>query len=149
MMIKVAIAGARGRMGSAARQAITAAPDMEVVAALDYKYDGLYLHNSIITEEREGVPFYTSLADLAADTQPDVLLDLTDPDAVFTNVKEAIALGIRPVVGTSGLSKEQIAILSRVVNWCTTWRNDCTEFLNRCCTDDEILCDGSTIFGRC
>lgn len=113
-MIKVAIAGVRGRMGSAALQAITAAPDMEVVAALDYKYAGLYLHNSIITEEREGVPFYTSLADLAADTQPDVLLDVTDPDAVFTNVKDAIALGIRPVVGTSGLSKEQITILSEL-----------------------------------
>lgn len=114
MMIKVAIAGARGRLGSAALQAIIAAPDMDVVAALDYKYDGLYLHNSMITEESEGVPIYTSLAQLAADTQPDVLLDVTDPDAVFNNVREAIALGICPVVGTSGLSKEQIEILTEL-----------------------------------
>lgn len=114
MMIKVAIAGVRGRMGSAALQAITAAPDMEVVAALDYKYEGLYLHNSMITEESKGIRFYTSLTDLAADTQPDVLLDVTDPDAVFSNVKEAIALGIHPVVGTSGLSKEQIEILTEL-----------------------------------
>ncbi len=113
-MLKVAIAGVRGRMGSAALQAITAAPDMEVVAALDYKFEGLYLHNSMITEEPVGVRFYTSLADLAADTQPDVLLDVTDPDAVFINVKEAIELGIRPVVGTSGLTKEQILILTEL-----------------------------------
>lgn len=113
-MIKVAIAGVRGRMGSAALTAITASPNMEVVAALDYKYEGMYLHNAVITEERGGIPFYTSLSQLAADTQPDVLLDVTDPDAVFNNVKEALALGIRPVVGTSGLSNEQIAILSEL-----------------------------------
>ena len=40
MTIKVAIAGARGRMGSAAVKAIIKATNMEVVAALDYKYDG-------------------------------------------------------------------------------------------------------------
>ncbi|MFJ7933466.1 4-hydroxy-tetrahydrodipicolinate reductase [Sporosarcina sp. NPDC096371] len=113
-MIKIAIAGIRGRMGGAALQAITAAPDLEVVAALDYKYEGMYLHNSVITEESVGVPFYTSLADLAAETHPDVLLDVTDPDAVFNNVKEAIALGICPVVGTSGLTKDQIEILSEL-----------------------------------
>ncbi len=114
MTIKVAIAGVRGRMGSAALKAITAVPDMEVVAALDYKYQGMYLHNSVITEEYGGIPFYTSLAELAADTRPDILLDVTDPDAVFKNVKEAISFGIRPVVGTSGLTKEQIAILSEL-----------------------------------
>ena len=69
---------------------------------------------STITEEPGGIPFYTSLSQLAADTQPDVLLDVTDPDAVFDNVKEALVLGIRPVVGTSGLSNEQIAIFSEL-----------------------------------
>ena len=38
---------------------------------------------------------------------------LTDPDAVFKNVHDAITHGIRPVVGTSGLSKENIAIIDR------------------------------------
>ncbi|WP_342512199.1 4-hydroxy-tetrahydrodipicolinate reductase [Sporosarcina sp. FSL K6-1522] len=113
-MIKVAIAGIRGRMGSTALQAITGAPDMEVVAALDYKYEGMYYHDSAVTEEPVGIPFYTSLADLAADTQPDILLDVTDPDAVFHNVKEAIALGIHPVVGTSGLTQDHLAILSEL-----------------------------------
>ena len=39
-------------------------------------------------------------------------LTLTDPDAVFKNVHDAITLGIRPVVGTSGLSKDNIALLT-------------------------------------
>ncbi len=61
MTIKVAIAGARGRMGSAAVKAITEAHDMEVVAALDYKYEGLYIQESNVTNEQGGIPIYTSL----------------------------------------------------------------------------------------
>ena len=44
MTIKVAIAGARGRMGSAAVEAIMETEGMEIVAALDYKNEGLFLH---------------------------------------------------------------------------------------------------------
>ncbi|MBE1554131.1 4-hydroxy-tetrahydrodipicolinate reductase [Sporosarcina limicola] len=112
MTIKVAIAGARGRMGSAAVESILAAINIEVVAVLDYKYEGKYLHGTEVNDKLGGVPIYTSLANLAAVEKPDVLLDLTDPDAVFKNAQDALALGIRPVVGTSGLSKEDIDRLS-------------------------------------
>ena len=33
-----------------------------------------------------------------------MLLELTNPDAVYQNMHDAIAHGVRPVVGTSGLS---------------------------------------------
>ena len=52
---------------------------------------------------RVGFRFIHHLKSLAAANKPDVLLDVTDPDAVFKNVHDAITLGIRPVVGTSGL----------------------------------------------
>lgn len=108
MTIKVAIAGARGRMGTTAIQAIEEANDAIVVAALDYKYDGLHVHNSTVNDQRHGIPIYTSLAELAEHHAPDVLLDVTDPDAVFVNVQAAIELGIYPVVGTSGLTRSQL-----------------------------------------
>ena len=41
MTIKVAIAGARGRIGKRGVKAIVKATNMEMVAALDYKYEGL------------------------------------------------------------------------------------------------------------
>lgn len=114
MTIKVAIAGARGRLGSAALKSIMNAPNMEVVAALDYKYEGQYLHVTEVNDVPGGIPIYTSLENLAAVNKPDVLLDVTDPDAVFKNVHDAISLGIRPVVGTSGLSKGNIALLTEL-----------------------------------
>ncbi|WP_305792087.1 4-hydroxy-tetrahydrodipicolinate reductase [Sporosarcina sp. Te-1] len=115
MTIKVAIAGARGRMGTTARKAIEEAMDAEVVAALDYKYAGKFINGSMIEEGPIGIPIYTSLAELAKEVKPDVLLDVTDPDAVFENVKEAISLGIHPVVGTSGLTEEALNSISMLV----------------------------------
>lgn len=114
MTIKVAIAGARGRLGSAALTAIMSAPNMKVVAALDYKYEGQYLHGTEVNDMPGGIPIYTSLENLAAVNKPDVLLDLTDPNAVFRNVHDALSLGIRPVVGTSGLSMDNIALLTEL-----------------------------------
>ncbi|WP_025784867.1 4-hydroxy-tetrahydrodipicolinate reductase [Sporosarcina sp. D27] len=108
MTIRVAIAGARGRMGSTAAAAITEAPDMEFVGALDYKYDGWYINEGTLKEYSPGVRVYTSIAELAEIERPDVLLDLTDPEAVFPNARKALTLGIRPVIGTSGLTLEEI-----------------------------------------
>ena len=54
MTIKIAIAGARGRMGTAAVKALIEAMNMEVVAALDYKYEGLlYPWRSNVTDDAE------------------------------------------------------------------------------------------------
>ena len=112
MTIRVAIAGARGRMGIAAVKAITDAGDMEIVAALDHKHDGSFLHGTEVNDERGGIPIYTSFELLESETKPDVLLELTNPDAVYQNMYQAIANGIRPVVGTSGLSLENIEELT-------------------------------------
>lgn len=116
MTIKVAIAGARGRMGVAAVEAILQVEDMEIVAALDYKHEGLYLHNNEVNNHQVGIPIYTSFGALIEDTSPDVLLDLTTPEVVYDNMHQAIENGIRPVVGTSGLSFESIEQLSELAN---------------------------------
>jgi dihydrodipicolinate reductase len=43
---------------------------------------------------------------------PGVIVDFTHPDSVYDNVRSAIAYGIRPVVGTTGLSPEQLQSLA-------------------------------------
>lgn len=111
-MIKVVIAGARGRMGTAAIKAINNATDMEIVAALDYKYGGLFLHNNEVNEDSSGIPIFTSFDILVKETNPTVLLDLTGPEAVYENMHNAIRNGVRPVVGTSGLTFEDIQKLT-------------------------------------
>jgi 4-hydroxy-tetrahydrodipicolinate reductase len=44
--------------------------------------------------------------------QPGVMVDFTHPDSIYDNIRSAIAYGIRPVVGTTGLSPEQIQDLA-------------------------------------
>jgi len=113
MTIKIAIAGARGRMGTAAVEAILKEDEMEIVGALDYKYEGQFIHGNQVNNDHSGIRIYTSFEHLAKDAKPDVLLDLTNPNAVYENMHNAIRHGIRPVVGTSGLSPESIEKLQQ------------------------------------
>jgi len=82
---KVGVLGARGRMGSTVVGAVTAAPDLELVAAVD------------AGDDREPL--------LAAD----VLVDFTTPDAVLDNLAWAIRAGKHVVVGTTGFDDERLA----------------------------------------
>ena len=80
--LRVAVLGARGRMGTQACAAVEAAVDLRLVAALG----------------RGEVP-----ADLLA-ARPDVVVDLTRPDAVAANVDHCVAHALPVVVGTSGVT---------------------------------------------
>lgn len=116
MTIKVAIAGARGRMGRAAVEAIMGLQDMKIVAVLDYKGDGLFLNGDLVDDDPTGIPIFTSFDTLVNEVKPDVLLELTNPDTVYENIDNAIRKGVRPVVGTSGLSPESIEKLIGLAN---------------------------------
>ena len=72
-----------------------------------------------------GIPVYTSFDLLANETKPDILLELTTPETVYENMHKAITYGIRPVVGTSGLSIEQIEELTKFANDNKRRRNNC------------------------
>jgi 4-hydroxy-tetrahydrodipicolinate reductase len=81
-MVRVAVAGAAGRMGETVCQAVTDAGDMELVARADPAL------GTSVTEA------------LAAG--PDVLVDFTVPDTALRNAREAIDAGVHVVVGTTG-----------------------------------------------
>jgi 4-hydroxy-tetrahydrodipicolinate reductase len=86
--IRVVVAGAGGKMGREAVRAIVAEPDMCVVGEV---------HRGDDIEAVLGA------------SQAHVLVDLTVPDAVMRNVRAALALGIVPVVGTTGLTQADLA----------------------------------------
>lgn len=88
--VRVAVLGARGKMGEQTCQAVLAADDMTLVAALDQGDD---------------------LAALT-EAQADVLVDFTHPDAVMDTLRTAIAAGIHCVVGTTGFDDERLARVS-------------------------------------
>ncbi len=60
------------------------------------------------------------LAPASQEKQPGVMVDFTHPKSVYENVRAAIAYGIRPVVGTTGLTPEQLAKLTSLAEKAST-----------------------------
>lgn len=92
-MIKVLICGASGRMGKEAVLAITEDPQLELV--------GVALRGDNLSEK---INQY----------RPEVVLDLTTPDAVLQNCETIIAHNVHPVIGTTGLTADQIEHLQQL-----------------------------------
>ncbi|MDR5701035.1 4-hydroxy-tetrahydrodipicolinate reductase [Agromyces aerolatus] len=90
MTIRVAVAGATGKMGTLARRLIEAADDLELHAALDSRSS---------LDELDGA---------------DVVFDVTHPAVSADIVRHAVAAGIPAVVGTSGWSADRIAEIHRL-----------------------------------
>jgi 4-hydroxy-tetrahydrodipicolinate reductase len=111
--IPVVINGATGKMGRELVKAIAVAPDINLVGAVarSPELQGQDIGELVGIEALE-VPvvndLQASLVMATQERQPPVMVDFTHPDAVYENVRSAIAYGVRPVVGTTGLSAEQI-----------------------------------------
>jgi 4-hydroxy-tetrahydrodipicolinate reductase len=85
--LRVAVAGAAGRMGQAVVAAVEGADDLELTGRADPAL---------------GV----ALADVLADA--DVVVDFTQPDTALANALECIAAGVHVVIGTTGFDIEPL-----------------------------------------
>ena len=83
--MRVAVFGARGRMGAEVCAAVEAAADLELVAAVD------------AGDDRS-----------KAGSEAEVVIDFTKPDAVMDNLAWCIERGIHAVVGTTGSTPERL-----------------------------------------
>jgi 4-hydroxy-tetrahydrodipicolinate reductase len=123
--IPVVVNGAAGKMGREVIKAIAAAEDLALVGAVDRSPEVQGLDVGVLAGCGElEVPV---LADLQAtlvmasqEKQPAVMVDFTHPDSVYENVRSGIAYGVRPVVGTTGLSQEQIHDLAEFADKAST-----------------------------
>lgn len=97
-MIRILVNGALGRMGRTVIAAVKADSELELVGAVD-----------IFSGEVDGVKVQTDLAAALENLKPDVMVDFTRPDAVFSNVMTALNKKVSPVVGTTGLSEKNLA----------------------------------------
>ena len=88
--MRVAVAGAAGRMGATVCDAVTGAADMELTGRADPEL---------------GV----SVADVLGDA--DVLVDFTRPDTALENIRLAVGAGVHAVVGTTGFDIGEIAAM--------------------------------------
>lgn len=109
--IRVAIAGAAGRMGREASNALSQANGIDVVAAIDREGVGLSLR-TIAGLACPELAMVGSVEDALAATECDVLLELTHPDSAVAHVTEALRCGVAPVVGTSGIDDASLRAIA-------------------------------------
>jgi 4-hydroxy-tetrahydrodipicolinate reductase len=85
--LRVAVAGAAGRMGQAVVAAVEGADDLELTGRADPALG-------------------TRLADVLGDA--DVVVDFTQPETALANALECVAAGVHVVIGTTGFDIEPL-----------------------------------------
>ena len=96
-MIRIVICGALGRMGRTVAAEIEEAGDLELAGAVEAPGVGGSLLGVEVTE---------SLGDAIGGC--DVVVDFTNPEAALEHIETCAGSGVPVVVGTTGLSGEQI-----------------------------------------
>jgi 4-hydroxy-tetrahydrodipicolinate reductase len=86
-VIRVAVAGAAGRMGATVCEAVQGAQDMQLTGRADPALG-------------------TSLADVLGDA--DVVVDFTRPDTALANALQCVEAGVHVVIGTTGFDLEPL-----------------------------------------
>ncbi len=87
MAIRVAVAGAAGRMGQTVCRAVEGAEDLELTGRADPALD-------------------TPVASVLPNA--DVLVDFTVPNSAVANAREAVAAGVHVVIGTTGFDPAEL-----------------------------------------
>lgn len=96
-MTNIAVCGANGKMGQEVIKAVNNAKDLTLVAKIDIK-DGEF----------------ASIKDAKESVKIDVLVDFTQPKSIYENALFCLNNGINIVIGTTGLTDEQIEELKKL-----------------------------------
>jgi 4-hydroxy-tetrahydrodipicolinate reductase len=115
-MINAAVVGACGRMGSLIVENITCSSDLQLVAAFDIsnvgKDVGEFAHVGNLGVQVSDVK---DLESVLKKTQADVLIDFTAPSATAINAPSAARCGVNLIIGTTGLTPEQRAVIDEAI----------------------------------
>lgn len=113
MTIKVAVIGASGRMGKEVVKMVLNDEALQLVAAVSPSQAGGDAGELVGMKATE-VTVVASLEEAINRAQADVMVDFTVPDLAYEHAKRAIEAGIRPIMGTTGYTPEQIAELDQL-----------------------------------
>jgi 4-hydroxy-tetrahydrodipicolinate reductase len=109
--IRVCVAGASGWTGSAVARAILSSNEFQLTGAIARRQAGRDA-GEVLDLSPCGVIVAPSLQEALA-RPADVLVDFTSPDSVKQRTLEALAAGVRVVIGTSGLTAADYADIER------------------------------------
>ena len=102
--MKIAVAGASGRMGRMLIEAVLGAHDLELVAALDVAASGCIGQDAGALAGMPGCGVKVTAAGPAAPA--DCLIDFTRPEGTLAHLEHCAAAGTRMVIGTTGFTAE-------------------------------------------
>ena len=104
--LRIAIAGASGRMGRMLIEAVLQSPDCELAGALDIPSSpALGLDAGASMGRNTGVIITSDVAAGLAKAQ--VLIDFTRPEGTLAHLRACLPLGVKMVIGTTGFSEAE------------------------------------------
>ena len=109
--IKVVVQGASGRMGQEVVKAVCQEPGMQVVGAVELDVAKDYL---ALPDGSGKVPFSSDLGYILGSCRPDVMVDFTVARAALPAVRTAAGQKVNLVIGTTGLSIEELGEIDRL-----------------------------------
>jgi 4-hydroxy-tetrahydrodipicolinate reductase len=113
MRIRVLVAGAAGRMGREVVRAVVGDAETDLAGAMDVGEIGADA-GALAGVGPQGVAVSADLAAALRDSGAEVVVDFTRAAAAFANAKVALAAGVSPVIGTTGMTPEQVGELGRL-----------------------------------
>ncbi len=109
--IRVVVQGASGRMGREVVKAVCHEPEMQVVGAVEAEVTEDFLP---LPDSSGAVPFSANLDYILTSCQPDVLVDFTIARATMPAVRIATKQGVNLVIGTTGLTADEVSEIDRL-----------------------------------
>jgi len=109
--IGVVVQGALGRMGQEVINALCNEPEMQIVGAVELQVAEDYL---TLPDSSGKVPFSSDLEYILTKCQPNVLVDFTIAQATMPAVRIATKQGVNLVIGTTGLTADDISEIDRL-----------------------------------
>ncbi|HEY9746156.1 MAG TPA: 4-hydroxy-tetrahydrodipicolinate reductase [Oculatellaceae cyanobacterium] len=107
-MIRVAVCGGLGKMGREVVKTVLEDPELTLAGVADHNGNGQALEHVFKVDTATGQLIENDLQTVLKQYKPEVCVDFTHPDAVFDNTLRMIDSGCRPVIGTTGLTPNQL-----------------------------------------
>ena len=112
-MIRVGVIGAAGKMGQMVCRTVAEAEDLALVAAIDRSRVGQSI-GPVIGHPKLDVPVSDEL-DRLLEAEVEVAVDFTHPEVVMDDVRWCIEHAVNLVVGTTGITDEELEEIRRLI----------------------------------
>ncbi len=121
--IRVGVIGAAGKMGREIMKAVMKDDELELVCAVDVSLLGTDC-GELCEMNKCGVEISSDLDETIKEKKPDAMIDFTVAKAVSANAPIVLRNGVNLVIGTSGLSEEELNDFGDLAK-----ANDCGVFI--------------------